>query len=255
MNLETNAESGTGISQCTQGELAHVEPPYHDKPLRTSNNLMKPVFTVKLTCPTTITPKEIFEITVIVTYEGISSKSGQHSTEIATVAGARPVTFHTLATENPLGLGEGFYSYWRKSDSALWEECDLDYGDGGDVGCYGIADDPDVTVRVGQEDDDGAVQLFVTLEPGQSWTTTRRLQDSGFTNLLRGAAVGDVFRYTFRGAAVDWWDWGSKGLEHRDTTVKLPCWIAGEVTEPSDNGGRPAVIMPSSEDVEFTLVE
>jgi hypothetical protein len=53
---------------------------------------------------------------------------------------------------------------------------------------------------------------------------------------------------------MDWWDWGSMD-EHRETVVKLPCWVAGEVTEPKDNGGRPRLVVPASEWIEFTLIE
>ncbi|KAI0425185.1 hypothetical protein F5Y09DRAFT_346951 [Xylaria sp. FL1042] len=147
----------------------------------------------------------------------------------ATAADARPVTFYTLAVENG-------------SNTPTERRC----------GCYGIAgelDDDD------DDDDDDMMQLFVTRDPGQLWTTTRRLQDRGFTDLPRDVVACDVFRYAFM---APWWI-GGTGVVRRSSTdntiVKLPCWITGKVTEPEANGGRPVAIMPSSEAAEFTLVE
>ena len=53
-----------------------------------------------------------------------------------------------------------------------------------------------------------------------------------------------------KGAVVDWWKWGTKE-EHRGTVVKLPCWVSGDVVEPEDNGGRPRIVVPASNEVEF----
>jgi hypothetical protein len=66
--------------------------------------------------------------------------------------------------------------------------------------------------------------------------------------------VGDVFLYGFCGAFIEWWDWGG-AEEHADTVVMLPGWIAGRVVDPRDNGGRPKLIVPHTEPVEFRVVE
>jgi hypothetical protein len=65
--------------------------------------------------------------------------------------------------------------------------------------------------------------------------------------------IGDVFRYTFKGVEVDWWDWGDSS-DHEETVVTLPCFIAGRVVKPEDNGGRPKLIVPASNVLEFTII-
>lgn len=51
---------------------------------------------------------------------------------------------------------------------------------------------------------------------------------------------------------IDWWDWGMKE-DHLRTTVTLPCWINSAVVEPKDNERRPAIVVPASNIVEFTI--
>jgi hypothetical protein len=126
-------------------------------------------------------------------------------------------------------------------DADCWEECDLD---GGVMG-YLMVDAPDVAVRVGED------KNFTSLMPGESWTTSRQLQSESWSSIPDDVAPGDEFRCRFKGVVVDWWDWGTMA-EHADTVVKLPCFVAGEVTEPTDNGGRPKLVVPASEAVEFT---
>jgi len=63
----------------------------------------------------------------------------------------------------------------------------------------------------------------------------------------------DVFRYVFKGVEIDWWDWGDSS-DHEETIVKLPCFINGRVVDPKDNGGRPKLIVPASNSIEFTIV-
>jgi hypothetical protein len=154
------------------------------------------------------------------------------------------VIFHKYLLEVPEGPREGYYLYHRRGGSAEWgsgyEPEDEEEG-------FMIVDDPDVSVRPAEHKD------FISLRPGETWTTQRRLQGSGWTVLPKGYAVGDAFRYRFKGATVEWWDWGSKE-EHADTVVTLPCWIAAKVKDPQDNGGRPKLVVPASEFVEFTVV-
>lgn len=81
--------------------------------------------------------------------------------------------------------------------------------------------------------------------PGESWSFTREASD-----FPQNAAPGDKFRYGFKGASIDWWDWGHF-RDHQDTRV----WIDGRVLNPQDNGGRPKLVVPASNWAEFTLVE
>lgn len=66
--------------------------------------------------------------------------------------------------------------------------------------------------------------------------------------------VGDIYRYQNKGGAIDWWDWGDRE-GHANTVVKLPPWLTGEVIDPPDNGGRPKLVVPASNVVEFTIIE
>lgn len=161
---------------------------------------------------------------------------------------ARPITFRSWSVVADLGedAREGFRLFRRRGGSELpWEPCDLH--DGGHEG-FRIYDAPDVAVRVIDHKD------FTTLQPGESWTTTEHLHGRTWSHLPTGTAVGDVFLYGFCGAFVEWWDWGG-AEEHADTVVMLPCWIAGRVVDPRDNGGRPKLIVPHTEPVEFKVVE
>ncbi|KAI0817600.1 hypothetical protein GGR55DRAFT_621180 [Xylaria sp. FL0064] len=242
-----------GMAQGTQGIPADVEPPQKDNSNASCRGLERPVFTVRLECPATLTLMEKFEVTVRVTYDGVLGISGQPPGTIM-IAGARPVALHTLAVTNPYGLGGGFYAYRRRAGSIRWKECDL--GDRDDTGPWGysIANWPRVTERVAQDySDDDADNSFVTLDPGKSWTTKRCMEDREWSILPLDALPGDVYRYAFHGAVVDWWDWGRKTLEHRDTVVTVLC-VRDTVVEPQDNNGRPMVVMPSSETVEFTVM-
>lgn len=87
---------------------------------------------------------------------------------------------------------------------------------------------------------------FHSLKPGESWTFTRRVSDFP-KNLL----PGQKFRYKFKGATLDWWDWGSL-QDHANTVV----WIyVGTLVKPKDNEGRPSLVVPASNWIEFDLDE
>jgi hypothetical protein len=141
--------------------------------------------------------------------------------------GSRPIIFHSSPF---VSWSERLHR--RQGDK--WEEVE------DDDTCFMIVDDPDVVVIVSEHKD------FTSLEPGQTLTKKTRLD-------LQETQVGDVFRYVFKGLVLDWWDWGDRE-EHRETTVALPCHLGGPVQEPKDNGGRPALVVPSSNTIVFTIV-
>ncbi|KAK4100663.1 hypothetical protein N658DRAFT_507666 [Parathielavia hyrcaniae] len=179
------------------------------------------VLTVSLECPPTMSRKGDINISLNVTYTGqIWEPDGQASSKTTT----RPITFRSWSVIADLGedAREGFRLGRRRGGNAQlpWELCYMD--DGGCEG-YIIYDDPDV--------------------PGLSWSY-----------LPDDTAVADVFRYWFTGAFVEWWDWGGVE-EHAETVVMLPCWIADRVVEPRENGGRPKLVVPGSEPVDFKIVE
>ncbi|KAF7590105.1 hypothetical protein BBP40_003261 [Aspergillus hancockii] len=140
----------------------------------------------------------------------------------------RPITFrdHVIWEQrHPYRLENGL---WELRESA----------------CPGIfLDDPDITVNVAEEGG------FITLRPGECWDHSWSILDD-----IDGWEIGDTWRYLFKGGTVDWWDYG--GLdEHANTTVKMPLHPWGKVTDPADNGGRPKLVIPASNAIEFRIVE
>ncbi|KAJ5146647.1 uncharacterized protein N7515_001211 [Penicillium bovifimosum] len=91
---------------------------------------------------------------------------------------------------------------------------------------------------------------FVSLRPGEIWTTAIGLDDYvwEFPDDLQ---PGDVFRFVFKGATVEWWDWGSKDQAHTQTVVTVESIAFGSVVNPADNGGRPLIVIPPSNQIEF----
>ncbi|KAJ5517802.1 hypothetical protein N7453_000224 [Penicillium expansum] len=108
-----------------------------------------------------------------------------------------------------------------------------------------IVDEPDVEVNVTDP------EFFRSLKPGESFVRKYRLE---IFDLHPDTVVGDTYRYQYCGGRVDWWIWGDCE-EHAKTVVKLPCWLHGRVVDPADNDGRQVIMVPSSNFVEFTVVE
>lgn len=163
---------------------------------------------------------------------------------------SRPFTFHTSAfvssfSGNKYGRRVGTHLYQRLEGG--WKEVVDEFG------CCGFAifDDPPIPVNVG--DEGKYSDLFVTLRPGESWEYVSNVQGEHWTTLPDDVKVGDEFKYVIKGAVVDWWDWGTKE-EHRETAVKLPCFVNGDLEEPRDNGGRPKLFVPASNEVYFSYV-
>lgn len=155
------------------------------------------------------------------------------------VPGSLPIIFHNCFFVGRWAPREGYRLYRRQGDK--WENI-VD-----DTTCYMIVDEPDIAVNVSQDED------FTSLQPGESWTTWKRVEGRQVGILPDEVNIGDVFRYVLKGVELNWWDWGSTA-EHKETIVKLPCFIAGRVVEPKDNGGRPKLVVPASNSVEFTIV-
>ncbi|KAH1396323.1 hypothetical protein KXX51_008404, partial [Aspergillus fumigatus] len=98
-----------------------------------------------------------------------------------------------------------------------------------------------VPVNVGHDNQD----KFGALVPGESWSFKQEV-----TDFPTNVSPGDKLRYGFKGAQLDWWDWGHF-RDHENTVV----WINGKVRDPKDNGGRPGLVVPASNWVEFTVIE
>jgi hypothetical protein len=52
-----------------------------------------------------------------------------------------------------------------------------------------------------------------------------------------------VFRFVYKGATVDWWDWGSRDQALTQTVVTVESIAFGSVVNPADNGGRPLIVI------------
>ncbi|KAK1950835.1 hypothetical protein LY78DRAFT_742473 [Colletotrichum sublineola] len=198
-----------------------------------------PMFSASLRCPPTLRGRGYFDVEIVIKYEGVERGDDQ------------PMTFHWLSLVSDQQPG-GFQIYRRRrgdapggssAESGTWESCELEETSAG----FMIVDEPDISVRVGQH------KHFTSLRPGETWTTTQALSGDD-VELPQDMAPGDVFRCTFEEATVDWWDWGTME-DHAETVVKLPCYEAGNVTEPSDNGGRPKLVVSSAKPVEFAIIE
>lgn len=150
--------------------------------------------------------------------------------------GSSPITFHShpfLAWGNQL---------YRRLEGDDWETIV------NDTTGFMIVDDPDVAVNVTQD------KNFATLQPGETWSTYEDVRGHGLGYLPDDMAVGDVYKYIFKGVELDWWDWGGKE-EHAETTVIVPCSGGkGVVQKPRDNDGRPKLVVPASNAVEFTIM-
>ncbi|KAK6084703.1 hypothetical protein SCUP515_01199 [Seiridium cupressi] len=212
-------------------------PPPSPSPIRPSERVAgAPSLNMEIECSSEWKPDDIIDLTIRVTYAGVAGQGD-----------ARPITFHTQPFVNGNGKREGIRLYRRRDGG--WERSIPDDGFG--TG-FGIFDDPPVPVNIcedGQYSDQ-----FASLQPGESWMTQRRVQSgTSWTSLPSDVKAGEAFKYVVKGAVVDWWDWGTKA-DHRDTVVKLPCWIAGDVVEPADNNGRPKLMVPVSNEAEFCHV-
>ncbi|CAN8104414.1 unnamed protein product [Discula destructiva] len=102
----------------------------------------------------------------------------------------RPIIFHTQPI---LMAGLGFYHLRNNK----WREVEDD-----NHGCYMITDGPDEEVKVGGQDTRS--ERFVSLQPGESWSYVVTWE------VDKDVKVGDRLKFQFKGAVVDWWDWGSK---------------------------------------------
>lgn len=111
-----------------------------------------------------------------------------------------------------------------------------------------ILDDPDVRVHVTRD------ELFTTLSPGETWSIYMELTEAElciFPHQMEEASTY-VYRHMCKGFELDWWDWGGQ-QEHELTTVMLPCFRKGRVLEPKDNEGRPKIVVPASNALEFSI--
>ncbi|CAG7938181.1 unnamed protein product [Penicillium salamii] len=192
-----------------------------------------PIFNVSISGPATLSMKDrtpsmsLYPLTVTVTYDAVAGLA---------LCG-RPLTFHSFVFKRPDNHHEGFRLYRRTNDA--WTPYEWRTHQGGF-----IITEP-YPLNVGRNDENH----FWSLNPGESWSFTREV-----IAFPKDAAPGDQYRYLFKGATIDWWDWGSF-KDHENTVVWVPGWLEAKVEDPKDNGGRPVIIVPASNAVEFTLTD
>lgn len=131
------------------------------------------------------------------------------------------------------------------SDSEQWITCR--YGRGY---CPGIASDQPSKIYISLS------EAFVCLHPGQSWEGSFAFDDEiwEFPDHLR---IGAMFRLSFKGATIRWWDWGTKD-DHVDTVLTFRGYgqklSAPDFTD-DDNGGRPRIFVPCSNEIGLVLAD
>lgn len=190
--------------------------------------LEAPVLSVTLhISKTTMSRREDFSVTSQVTFDSPAGTSSD----------SKAIMFHIYPFDD-------CYRLYRLRDEK-WQRCET--ADTQMTG-FRIVDTPDEKIKVAEHKD------FVCLKPGESWTTEETIQDPGWTHIPEDSVVGDQFRYIFKGTELDWWTWGDK-VENAETEVVLPCFIWANVQKPADNDGRPKLVVPGSNTVEFSIVE
>lgn len=149
----------------------------------------------------------------------------------------KPVTFHTFKFKDIDNRQDGFRLYFAEKGKDDWSPHEL----GGLWTHHMYRFSITTPVNVSRNDGDD----FVALMPGESWSFTRKV-----TEFPQNVAPGDKLRYGFKGALIDWWDWGNFH-DHQDTVV----WVNGKVRYTQNNERRPELVVPASNWIEFTLVE
>ncbi|OQE13979.1 hypothetical protein PENSTE_c040G05218 [Penicillium steckii] len=94
-------------------------------------------------------------------------------------------------------------------------------------------------------------EYFVCLHPGEVWERSFILDDEVW-EFPDHVETGDTFRFSFKGATIDWWNWGTKDGAHAKTLVTV-----GEdgTNRISDNGDRPLIFVSSSNEIELYLTD
>ncbi|KAF3018336.1 hypothetical protein E8E15_006452 [Penicillium rubens] len=200
-----------------------------------------PCISVFLEGPSAISRTEKLQIMVKITYDGLTNEDCE-----AVYGDAKPIIIHDYPfSRDNFRLQRCCHNYdpLKKldDDSPQWKSYFDDERNEG----WMIVDEPDVEVNVTDS------MFFRSLQPGESLI---RCVSLGFTDLHPDTVVGDTYRYQYWGGCIDWWTWGDRE-EHANTVVKLPCWLNDHVVEPADNDGRPVIMVPSSNFVEFTAID
>jgi hypothetical protein len=179
------------------------------------------------------------EISIRVIYHGVLDNNNI----ITGVEELRPITFHTWAF---IPLDGQFRIYRRRCPDQSSLEAEEEWEPFYDDGCrLGFWDNPDKLINVSENPGQ-----FPTLFPGESWSDFWTMDGECLPDDLK---PGDRLRYQFKGNTLDWWDWGT-AEDHAQTIVTLPGSGVEPISNPKDNDGRPKVVVPGSNIVEWAVV-
>lgn len=166
-----------------------------------------------------------------ITYSGLTSNDPEGDVDPAT----KPIIFDADR------LIPHEWAFRRRANSK-WEHCELNLLDCCVGGGWWF--DYEGRIRIAECD------RFVSLAPGESWSHTVNVGQVLPSDLL----VGDEIRYQVDGYVFKMWNWGSKDehaqtvlMHHNDGTnygFNAPGWT-----------DRPPMVLPSSNSLEFTIVE
>jgi hypothetical protein len=158
----------------------------------------------------------------------------------------RPTTFHIYAFKPVDGQFRIYRHRCRDQPSLeIEQQWETFHGDGHR---HQFWDNPDKLIDV-SENLDGQ---FPTLFLGESWSDFWIMTADG-DGLPDDLKPGERLRYQFKGNTLDWWDWETAEA-HAQTVVTLPGSGVEPISNPKDNEGRPKVVVPASNIVEWTVV-
>ncbi|KAK4663294.1 hypothetical protein QC763_607370 [Podospora pseudopauciseta] len=214
-----------------------------------------PLLSVQLSAPQTTPLKTNFAITLKITYTGLLLNPDK-----TTAPTTRPITFRPwtiIGWHQTEPQREGFWLYRHRpinnnNHDNPWEFTEMDDGT---ICTFAIYDDPDKEVPVSKGNH--LTNSFISLRPGETWTWEETLQQEYWSLLPDDAVPADRFRFCFKGAYVDWWDWGDLE-EHKQagTTVLLPCFEGARSIERETDKKMPVLVVPGAEEgVEFVIVD
>ncbi|GKZ23082.1 hypothetical protein AbraCBS73388_009427 [Aspergillus brasiliensis] len=183
-----------------------------------------PIFTLEIEAPPTWRVQHVWPVTWKLTYHGVSGDETP-----------RPITF-SVSDMEAWGVP---CIYRRSQDTGEWESWHS-YCTAG----YAVFEDENVPCAVGSSPG------FISLQPNETWCEVQELES--MLSLPEDARDGEVLRYRFKGCKLKWWDWGTKE-DHMDTIISVIGF--GVITDPPDNDGRPEVVIPASNTVEFTVID
>ncbi|KAJ5647727.1 hypothetical protein N7490_004099 [Penicillium lividum] len=225
------------------GKRPSIPQPKTPPPIQASERIPgAPVLSIELSCSPTMTMTESLKFSIRVFYHGLAENNNTTTDD----QNPPPITFHTYAFNS---LDGEFRVYRRRclDQSSLETEEEWESFEG--YGCrFGMWDNPDKLINV-SENPDG---LFPTLFPGESWSNSWTMMADGDC-LPDDLKPGERLRYQFKGNTLDWWDWGTSS-SHAQTIVTLPGSGVEPISDPKDNGGRPKVVIPASNTVEWMVV-